>query len=101
MVKRPTPEQLKELDTLVKGNRYSTFIPDTAPLPDRFKRDLCSEIVKYTLKNKLKQKELAKMLGIDEARASEVLHYKIHKFSADKLISMVEALYPKVSIKIK
>jgi predicted XRE-type DNA-binding protein len=48
----------------------------------------------------LSQIELAELLGIDQARVSEVVRHRIDKVSTDKLIAYNEKINPKVQFKI-
>jgi predicted XRE-type DNA-binding protein len=71
-----------------------------ASAADIFKYELCEKIVKYMLEKKITQREMAKLLGVDEARVSEVVHYKLRKLTADRLLSYHERLDPHVRFKI-
>lgn len=74
----------------------STVLPLNASPLDQFKFKLCEIILIYKRKTDLKQKELAKIIGVDEARMSEILHYKIDKFTSDRLQEYVQKIYPNV-----
>lgn len=73
----------------------SLLSPNASPL-EQFKFKLCEIILAYKMKTDLKQKDLAKIIGIDEARMSEILHYKIDKFTSDRLQEYVQKIYPNV-----
>jgi len=77
----------------------TVFGPD-APLVDRIKQDLCSKIVQYHLSHEVTQKVLAEKLGVDEPEMSRILHYKIERYSIDRLVGYLEILYPKVRIQV-
>ncbi len=100
MKKTPSVKQLKEIDELAKGKLYSSMLPQDASLADKLKHDLCSQIIRQKHKRGLKQKELGRVLGVHEARISEIVHYKIDKFTADKLIQFLEALNPRAHVKV-
>jgi predicted XRE-type DNA-binding protein len=100
MKKTPTRHQYKEMDKLAKGKLFSSVLPADASLADHLKHDLCEQISRYKQKKRLKQKELANLLGIHEARISEIVHYKIEKFTADKLIQFIEMLNPRAHVKV-
>ena len=78
----------------------STVLGPDAPLVDRIKQDLCSKIVQYHLNNKLTQKDLAEKLGVDEPEMSKILHYKLERYSIDRLVGYLEILYPKVRFEV-
>lgn len=67
---------------------------------DRIKQDLWSKIVKYKLNNKTTQKELAEKLGVDQPEMSRILHYKLERYSIDRLVGYLEILYPKVYFEV-
>jgi len=78
----------------------STVIPDDALESDKIKYKLCSLIVKYKLSKKLNQKELAEKLGLDEPETSRVLHYKIERYSIERLLNYATAIYPKLTLEV-
>jgi predicted XRE-type DNA-binding protein len=78
----------------------STVLGPDAPLVDRIKQDLCGKIVQYHLKNQISQKELAEKLSVDEPEMSRILHYKIERYSIDRLVGYVEILYPHVNVEV-
>ena len=50
--------------------------------------------------NNLNQKELAKLLGVDEAKISKILRHRIEEFSTDRLINLYSSLHPQVKLKV-
>ena len=69
-------------------------------LVDQIKYQLCAQIVRYHLGNEIPQADLAKTLGVDAPEMSRLLHYKIDRYTIDRLIRYVEILYPKLSIEV-
>lgn len=59
---------------------------------DRFKISLCKFFVQYLNENKMKPIELHAQTGIEQSRISEILHYKITKFTIDKLLNWLNIL---------
>ena len=100
MKRTPASQQLTDMDKLAKGKLYSSVLPTNAPLADQLKHDLCQQIIIYKHKKGLKQKELGKLLGVHEARVSEIVHFKIDKFTADKLMAFLEMLNPRAHVKV-
>ena len=74
----------------------SSVLPNDASALDQFKFKLCEILLIYRKKSGLKQKDMAAMIGVDEARMSEILHYKIDKFTSDRLQEYVQKIYPNV-----
>lgn len=102
-IKWPSQKKLniivKELSSdKVEG---SSVISKNAPLSDRIKSELCRKIIEYRRIHDLSQKELAKKLNLDEPEISRVLHYKIDRYSIERLIDYVAILYPKLRVEIE
>lgn len=98
--KKPNPKELRIIDELSLSEKYSQFISPKSTLLERLKYMLCQKIVMYKYQKNLTQRDLANLLNIDEARISEVVHYKFDKFSVDKLLHLVEVLDPKTAIQV-
>jgi predicted XRE-type DNA-binding protein len=73
--------------------------PSSSPA-EKFRSELCQNLVKYMTEKDLSQVELAKVLGIDQSRVSEIVNHRIDKVSTDKLIAYNEKINPKVEFKI-
>jgi predicted XRE-type DNA-binding protein len=101
-VKWPSEEELNKIRDRLSSDEVegSTVLSADAPLVDRIKQDLCSKIVQYHLKNKISQKALGKKLGVDEPEMSRILHYKIERYSIDRLVGYLEILYPEVHFEV-
>ena len=78
----------------------SSLLPANAPAADKIKFSLCRKILEYKTAHKLSQKELAEKLGLDEPEISRVLHYKIERYSIERLLEYALILYPNLSIEI-
>lgn len=78
--------------------------PAAMPLPknagpvERLKHNLCAEFVKYKNSKGITQKQLAKELGINETLVSKIVNYNYGKFTVDRLIKYMSALYPNIDI---
>lgn len=100
MGKWPSKKNLdKILPELEKREGTKHLGKDASPL-DKFRWELCQKLVKYKLKNNLKQRELAELLGIDESQVSRVLRHRIDKISTDKLAEFVLTLEPTTNLKV-
>lgn len=93
----------KELDRVRKklskidGTRV---LPKGASVVDRTKYNICKEFVSYLLDNNMSKKELAMILGIDPARVSEIVKYKIELFTIDRLAGLLECIRPSLKLKV-
>jgi predicted XRE-type DNA-binding protein len=92
---------LKEAKQKAK-KRQLTTISNKSQLTteEKFKISLCRFFVQYLNEHKMKPIDLHKQTGIEQSRISEILHYKITKFTIDKLLVWLNVL-AKYSPKIK
>ena len=97
----PSAEKLKEMDQKLKNVSGAQSLPKNATYIEQIKFDLCKRIISYVRVEQITQTELSLKLGIDPARASEIVNYKIDKFTIDTLISYNRILSPDFEIKFK
>lgn len=100
MVKFPNDRELSTIRrqmAKVKGSRG--LPPDATPL-ERGKYEVCEQILVYMKKKKLSQRELAKALDTSESRISEIVHYRIDKFTLDRLIGYLQMVKPMVTLHV-
>jgi predicted XRE-type DNA-binding protein len=74
----------KQLTTVTDRSLLST--------EDKFKISLCKFFVRYLKENKMKPIDLHTQTGIEQSRISEIVHYKISKFTIDKLLTWLHTL---------
>ena len=101
-VRYPEEKKLKEMLKKLSSDDVigSTVIPKNASESDKVKYKLCGKILEYKLAKNLTQKELAEKIGLDEPETSRVLHYKIERYSIERLLVYATALYPKLTIEV-
>lgn len=97
----PSAKKLREMDEKLKDIEGSLALPKSATYVDRLKYDLCKRIISHVRINRITQVELARKLGIDPARVSEITNYKIDKFTIDTLLTYNRSLDPDFEVKIK
>ncbi len=96
----PSRNKLKEMDKKLSKVQGTLMVgPSSSPM-DRFRWDLCQNLVRHMREKNLSQVEFAKLLDIDQSRVSEIVNHRIDKVSTDKLISYNEVINPKVQFKI-
>lgn len=96
--KFPNPKELDRLEDVFLNEESTFILPPDSGAVEKAKYDVCKHILIFMHSKGLSQRELAKTIGIPETRVSEIVHYKIAKFTLDKLLSYYEALNPKVSL---
>ena len=89
-------EKLSDLN--YKGGNLA--LPEDATEVEKMKYDLCQLIAKYRREKNLIQRDLAKILGINESRISDILRGKIEGFTVERLMGYAETLYPNLKIRI-
>ena len=76
-------------------------LPARATEVERAKYQLCQLIGKYQREHGLLQKEIAKRIGVDESRISDILRGRFESFTLDRLIGYAEKLHPGLRVEIK
>ncbi len=100
MAKWPSKHDLGKILPELEKSEGSLHLSKSAGPLDRFRWELCQRILKYKVSHNLKQKELAKMLDIDEPQMSRILRHRIENVSTDKLAGFVLKLEPGVELKV-
>ena len=82
-------EILKELDERDRRGELVgvSSLPHDVSLVDKIKWDLCREIIIFKSMMGHTSKEMGELMAVDKARTSEILHYKVSKFTLDRLLS--------------
>ena len=75
-------------------------LPKNATEVDRAKYHLCQLIARYQRERGLLQKDIARRIGVDESRISDILRGKIESFTLDRLISYAEKLHPGLRVQV-
>ena len=75
-------------------------LPKNATEVDRAKYQLCQLIARYQREHALLQKDIARKIGADESRTSDILRGKIESFTLDRLISYAEKLHPRLRVQV-
>jgi predicted XRE-type DNA-binding protein len=104
--KRAFPDD-KTLDRVRKKLSAKSYsggnlaLPEGASEVERAKYQICQMIAKYQRENEIMQKDLAKKLGVHEARVSQILRGRIATFTLDRLITYAARLYPGFKLEIR
>ncbi len=96
----PSKKKLAEMDKKLKKIEGTLMVGPSSTPKEKFRWELCQNLVQQMVKKGLSQVEFAKLLSIDQARVSEIVNHRIDKVSTDKLISYNEAINHKVEFKI-
>lgn len=96
----PSEETLKKMDRKLAKTKGSASLPVDASPVDILKFQLCGQFIRYRREHDLTQRELAKLIGLSEARMSEILHYRHGRFTADHLMTYLTKIKPNLKIKV-
>lgn len=96
-MKYTNDEIIKRVDRAIKNSKKLTHITDKSSLStqDKIKLSLCKHFVQYAVENRLKLKEFSLICKLEEPRLSEIMNYKINKFSVDQLLKNISVLAEK------
>ena len=98
----PPQEEIERVKKeIFQTNHRVNFLlkPNATPM-DKAKYQLCKSISYFQEEKKLSEKELGKMMEIDERKLEHVLFCHINKFTLDKLINYANNLHINTEIKI-
>lgn len=96
----PSKKKLEEMDKKLSKVEGTLMVGASSSPAEKFRWDLCQNLVRYMAQKDLSQVEFAKLLDIDQSRVSEIVNHRIDKVSTDKLIAYNQKINPKVEFKI-
>jgi predicted XRE-type DNA-binding protein len=83
----------KEFKNKLKNNKVGSLgLPVDASEIDKMKFSIARDIIFFKMKSDLSQTEIAKMIGVSKSRISEILHYRLSKYSLDTLVKYLFSL---------
>ncbi len=94
MAKFPGEKELKSIRRQMAKVQGTRGLPPGATPLDRGKYEVCEQILVYMKKKKMTQRELAKALDTSETRVSEIVHYRVDKFTLDRLVAYLQMIRP-------
>lgn len=96
----PSESELKKIrKKLAKAQGTLMLGPNATPL-EKFRWDICQKFVVYKQKHKLTVEQMAAILGTDKAKVSKILRHRIENFSTDRLLTLLQILYPETKLKV-
>lgn len=96
----PSKKKLAEMDKKLRNVEGTRMVGPSSTSAEKFRWDLCQNLVRYMEEKGLSQVDFAGLLHIDQARVSEIVNHRVDKVSTDKLLSYNEVIDPKVQFKI-
>ena len=96
----PSESELKKIRNKLKKAQGTLMLgPNPTPL-QKFRWDICQKFVAYKQQHDLTLEEMADILGTDKAKVSKILRHRIESFSTDRLLTMLQILYPETKLKV-
>jgi len=99
----PDDVTLKRVRAKLSDPKYhggNLALPERATEADRAKYQLCQLIARYQREHGLLQKDIARKIGVDESRISDILRGRIESFTLDRLIGYAEKLHPRLRVHV-
>lgn len=96
----PKKSEIQKALRKLENSEGSLTLGENPTPREIFRYDLCQQFIKYKRKNDITQRELSLILGVDEAKVSKILHYRIDEFSTDRLIDLCTRIDPNLRLKI-
>lgn len=95
--KRMSGEEMNKLFDQIGESQTTFVLPEKASLKEKTKYELCRALVAFLRKSKMKQKDLAALVGTNESMMSRALNYKIWLLDTDNLLDWVGKVFPNYS----
>lgn len=96
----PNRSEIRKVLKKLEKAEGTLRLPENPTPLEKFRHDIQQKFVRHILKTKISQREMASLLGIDEAKVSKILRNRLDDFSTDRLISLYEKLNPKLKLKV-
>lgn len=94
----PSESELKKIrKKLAKAKGTLMLAPNPTPL-EKFRWDICQKFVIYKQKHGLTLEAMAETLGTDKAKVSKILRHRIESFSTDRLVTLLQIIYPETEL---
>ncbi len=96
----PSKTEIQKILKKLEKAEGTLGMPENPTRLEKFRHDIQQEFVRYILKNKISQREMSEIIGIDEGKVSKILRNRIDEFSTDRLINLSEKINPKLKLKV-
>ncbi|MNL26923.1 hypothetical protein D3C87_1484840 [compost metagenome] len=96
----PSETVLKKMDRKLAHSKGSAHLPPDATPVDILKHQLCAQFIRYRREQELSQKALSEIIGLSEARMSEILRYRHQRFTVDHLMTYLAKVKPNLKVKV-
>ena len=97
----PSRKEIREVLKKLRNVEGSYMLPENASDIDQLKFNICAQFIIYRQRHQLSQREMAKLINIDEAVMSKILHYHIWRFTIDMLLTHLYKIKPRSKVTLK
>ncbi|MEI8345985.1 MAG: XRE family transcriptional regulator [Pseudomonadota bacterium] len=84
----PSEQEIREISKKLEKVEGTKALPKNASTFEEFRFGIQQKFVIYKIEHKCTQKEMARKLGVDEAKVSKILNNRLDEFSTDRLITL-------------
>lgn len=96
----PSEKKLKKIRKSLENIEGSRLVGEEGTPVDRLKYIICQKFLEYHMETGISQKELAILIGIDEALVSKLLRNRVESFSLERLLRFLSIIYPNYKIEL-
>lgn len=96
----PSESELRKVRRKLAKAEGTLMLAPNATALEKFRWDICQKFVVYKQKHNLSLEEMAKELGTDKAKVSKILRHRIESFSTDRLVTLLQIIYPKTELRV-
>lgn len=96
----PSKKELKNITIKLEASTGSLMLPENPTPLEQFRWDICQKFLAYKRDHNITQNELARIIGVDKAKISKILRYRIEEFSTDRLINLFYKIDQNFTLKV-
>ncbi|MCM0606599.1 MAG: XRE family transcriptional regulator [Xanthomonadaceae bacterium] len=96
----PNEKELAKVRTRLSKKPGFLMLSPNADELEKFRFQICQELLKYASQHELSAVAMAKLLDITKADISRIFNHRITRFSTDKLVRLYSKIHPNYHLKI-
>lgn len=97
----PSGTELKKVRKKLQSSPGTLMLAPHAVALERFRWDICQKFAIYKREHELTVEAMAQVLGTDKAKVSKILRHRIESFSTDRLVTLLQILYPNTKLRVE
>lgn len=96
---KKTLDKMREKLENVEGTK--AFNKEDATPLETLRFEICQTLLKKAKSDGLTNREMAQVCEVDESDISKIFHYRVERFSTDKLMKILSKVFPEHSVLLK